>query len=76
MIKNKLASEWERRKKTLIEEGHYEGGSTISTTGSLSSAAISEKTSNFSMYTGPKFTTYLNVIKKLNESRLKGSKIS
>lgn len=75
MIKNKLAAEWERRKKTLIEDGHFEGGSTISTTGSLASAPTNEKVSNVNMYTGPKFTTYLNVIKKLNEARLKGSRM-
>ena len=76
MIKTKLSSEWERRKKVLIEEGNFEGGSgsTISTTGSLLTS-VAEKVSTTGMYTGPKFTAYLEVVKKLNEARLKGSKI-
>lgn len=74
MIMTKLNSEWERRKKSLIEEGHYEGGSTISTTGPLTVPI--EKANMASIYSGPKFTAYLNVVKKLNESRLKGAKLA
>lgn len=77
MIKATLSGEWERRKKSLIEEGHFEGGSTLNISGPISTSNLnSEKiltTSN--MYTGPKFTAYLNVVKKVNEARLKSSKI-
>ena len=79
MINAKLSGEWERRKKVLLEEGQLEGGSSLSTSGALSgpSAASSqaEKVSLLNMYTGPKFSAYVNVIKKLNEARLKGTKL-
>ena len=75
MIKTKLSGEWERRKKTLIEEGHFEGGSTINTSGPISSLKSVDKSSTANMYSGSKFTAYLNTVKKLNEARLKGTKI-
>lgn len=75
MIKTKLSNEWERRKKTLIEEGHFEGGSTLITSGPTASTLKADKLSATNLYSGPKFTAYLNVVKKVNEARLRGSKI-
>lgn len=75
MIKAKLSSEWERRKKNLIEEGHFEGGSTLNTSGAALTSSVSDKHSSAVIYSGPKFTAYLNVVKKLNEARLKGIKL-
>lgn len=37
---------------------------------------MTEKVSNVNLYTGPKFSAYVNVVKKLNEARLKGTKIA
>lgn len=76
MINAKLSSDWECRKKSLIEEGHFEGGSTVITSGKGFGADAAEKLSTVNMFSGSKFTAYLNVVKKLNESRLKGSKIA
>jgi nuclear pore complex protein Nup93 len=77
MIKNKLSGEWERRKKTLIEQGHFEGGSTINTSAPIGSTFKAfDKNLVTSTYSGPKFTAYLNTVKKLNEARLKGTKIA
>lgn len=75
MIKIKLSGEWERRKKTLIEEGHFEGGSTINTSVNSSLKSVATRP-NSDMYSGPKFTAYLKTVKKLNEARLKGTKIA
>lgn len=73
MINAKLSGEWERRKKILLEEGQLEGGSGLNTSGSTGQAE------NISMaaiiYTGPKFTAYVNVVKKLNEARLRSAKL-
>ena len=77
MIKSKLSSEWERRKKTLIEGGHFEGGSTLLTspTGTLTTSTAPPSSSAAAIYSGPKYSAYLTVVKKLNEARLKGNKI-
>ena len=78
MINAKLNGEWERRKKILLEEGQLEGGSSLSTSGPLSGPSSSSSQAaptDKNIYTGPKFTAYVSVVKKLNEARLKGAKV-
>ena len=55
-----------------------EGGSSLSTSGPLlgpSSSSSQTAPTDKNIYTGPKFTAYVNVVKKLNEARLKGAKV-
>jgi nuclear pore complex protein Nup93 len=64
MIKAKLAAEWERKKKDLIDNTSVSGKpATI-----VSSARP--------ILSGPRLDKYLGAVKKLNESRLRGSKFA
>ncbi len=64
MIKTKLAAEWDRKKKELLENS--------TDFGKPSGASIVNKPA----ISGPRLDCYLGVVKKLNESRLRGSKFA
>lgn len=66
MIKTKLANEWERRKKQIVEN--------IASANSPSSSPVLQSPASIS--SGPKFDAYLSVVKRFNEARLKHSKFA
>lgn len=70
MITSRLANEWERRKKQLIEEGF---GSVKKDASTLTSQSASQGTSTIN-YSSSKFVAYSNVVKRLNDARLKGNR--
>lgn len=64
MIKAKLSYEWDRKKKDILEGSVGTGKASSSST--PSSLVVS----------GPRLGSYVNVVKQLNESRLRGSKFA